>query len=368
MIFFGCLISSVATVAQADPPPANILVKVDTDRNGDPYFTPDQVSTIIAKMQSIADTDLGSGQLNFSTTIGDPDRTITLTMNGSKYFGTTGSDAKTTLVVYGGTFVYYTVPNLFTGNVLLNAMAETGVHEVAHTYGTSDNTNSSVDIMTSGDPFSNQQRAKDDRHLNSKDVKLIKDNIKKNATPMNKGENDIAVYDSGPSLYPEDDEGAINAQVQVTGPDAGNFALGWLVTNDTGNQDVLFTHLPDSSNDEMTLWSQNDIQLAIEGLPGTPYENQIFTVADYGSISGSDPVFNAMYNQTVDRNLTVNWDIDQDGQSDVTASFSTSALEPTTTDGFTIVPEPSTAALLGLCAVTGSLHRWHQRRKPTTSA
>jgi hypothetical protein len=360
LILLGCLICGVATVAQAGPPPANILVKVDVDQYGVPYFNSDEVQQIVSKMQSIANDDLGADQLNFVTTGSTPetaDRTITLTKNGKgSCYGETGSDAKTTLVVYGGTFMFYSTPT-FTGTNLYNAMAETGIHEVAHTYGANDNINASIDIMTTGDPVGNAVRQQDKRHLNSDDVKKIKDNIKKNAAPMNKNQNDIVVYDSGPLPYFHEDTGYINARVQVTGPAAGNFGLGWMVTNVAGNQDVLFTHLPDSSNDMMTLWTGKGIQLAIEGLPGTAYENQIFTLADYGSISGSDSVFNALHNQTVDRNLTISWDINHDGQSDVTASFSTSALDPTTTDGFTVVPEPSSAALLGLCAVTAWLLR-----------
>ena len=361
-------------ITQAAPPPATVVVSVDKNMQGDPYLNATQMKTIIDKLQSIADTDLGKGELNFvnkDNYTGEGDRSIRIGGGDYKYFGDTG-DGKNTHVDLGTFIVQDKVQhdkdgtNPFQGDALLNAIAETGFHEITHTYGGDDNEKTPIDLMTTGDAIPNPVRAKDDRHLNDADKKKVIDNIKSiGSNPHGAHKNDVASFDSGISGGVNDDANFVNASLLVTGGLAGSFAVGWMIDDGVGGQAFFTKYLPAYPDDMMTLWTGYPAQFAIRGLPGTPWENDIFLADDYALIITSDSVFNPTYGLTVYRNLEIAWDVNHDGQNDVTMSLRTSSLDPATTSGFDVVsvPEPATIVLLAMGGMALILRKgtWRSR-------
>jgi hypothetical protein len=81
------------------PPPATVVVKVANDQSGQPYFNSSEMKTIVDKMQSIADSSLGTGQLSFtSDTSKSADRTVNIGgSNSLNYFGDTGDGKDTNI-------------------------------------------------------------------------------------------------------------------------------------------------------------------------------------------------------------------------------------------------------------------------------
>lgn len=342
-----------------------------------------QREAIRLKLQTDADAQLGANKLTFTLSQEDmSDRIVTFknTTNDS-LFGESDGPGFTDSTVYvkqfrdadnftekllvdfennvGGTVI--------TENGLVNVLAETALHEVYHTFNMV-HTQNKNDITCDGNSM--PEKPEDNLKHRRNDHRSLPNNAKTrilrhmddggNARLAATGKKDIvACYNSDiVHSFPVDDTGYVDALLTASGPMSNDFYFGWLGKDDTTTGIFVMDWMPGWGEQLDTMFSGCQIQFALLGLEGTPFEDSIFSLGDFGEYSFDRPVYNSSMDRIVFQRMTLSFDVDQDGIDDVLYVLDTSDLEGGMGVGF--IPEPAAFLLLSLGWLHLRLVRKHE--------
>lgn len=302
-------------------------------------LTADQKKAVIARIQQEYDNAVGPGKVKVSEGKGGDYNVIISGDNGpNETYGNAGKTGKSALT-YEKTFT----DRGFSGDALVNGVAETAAHEVGHKLGLKHNEGPTPSKMTKGTLVPDDVRKRGGLEFNDNDIKILKATL------------ELSQSEQKDSIHPRDLGIAVGRPVGHTTNLPTDYTLDALAafTGHAGDAfgyisaDGEFVFQGDASPTFMSFLYTAGADLAVR------QGDQIFTLEDgAASFLLSDPNPN-------NPDVFMIADVSFDTPAGIDHLLLDSSGDPTT-GGFQTVPEPPTLALLlaGL-----GLHRVAFRRR-----